>query len=347
MSKIVNVPTQAQLDFSQPNKVISLPRREAARLLRLAINGTMVIAGAGPGSVGGAAPAPLQPLSLLQRLTLRKNPSGMQSELNFNTADLALLQNVVIPLKGRIAARTPPADNVAGSKIIYAELLVPYGLPNDGGESATPMASVDSWEVEAVGQASAVAAEAAIFTGGTNTFAYDTTDPINVSASVEFTDALPGGPSMDIAISKDRLVLDAQDKSFEIKSVSPGELPLLFVIQAWNNNARAVLPGGQGSFIEASYGAGEVFISERPAENVQNSAARYGIPDGSMPTGAYFVDMTAIFGSPANIPIVGMSGGIPTLRFRLGAATTNPAWVDVLTIRGRWTKKGLDRLAGK
>lgn len=345
MAKTVNVPTQANFDFTTLQKTIPLPRREAARLLTLNLMGAFAVATGTTGSVGGAAPAPLQPLGAINQLKIAKNPSGMQGELNFSSAQLALLQNVVIPLKRRVASRTAPSAATTATYTVFAEMMIPYSLPGDDGETSTPVASADSWEVLVTGQSSAANLKAAIYTSADGTLSYDTTNPLTVSATVEFCDQLPGGPLMEIACAVDRFVLDSTEKSFDVKSIQPGEVPLLFVLQNWDNNVRAVLPGYQGSFIEASYGSGETFYSARPATNVYESQTRYGIRDGDMPTGAYFVDPVAIFGSVAKIPLVGQSGGTPSLRFRLGSAPTSPAWIDCLSIRGRWTKAGLAAIA--
>ena len=347
MAKTENVATNAIFDFSVLRKTIALPRREVASILRLALNGTFMLSDPGSGAagtVGGAAPAPLTPLGLIQELAIKKNPAGMQGALVFNSASLALLQNVVIPLKRRIAARTAVASGAAGTKTVYAELMLPYSLPGDKGAAATPMAGVESWDVEVNGQAAAATARDAVLTSCTMTFAYGT---LNVNATIEFADALPGGPLMEIACSYDRINLDVADKKAEIKSISPGEVPILHVMQAWDNNARAALAGTVTSpaWIEASYGAGEPYYQTREAENPIEMAGRYGIPDGSMPTGCYFVDPVAVFGGIEKVPLVGASGGTPTLRFRLGSAATSPAFVDVLSIRGRWTAAGLAALA--
>lgn len=347
MAKTENVSTNAIFDFSILRKTIPLPRREVAALVRLALTGAFSLTdpgGGAAGTVGGAAPAPLTPLGLISSLKIRKNPAGMQGEVNFNSSQTTLLQNVVIPLKRRVAARTAVASGAAGTKTVYAELMLPYSLPGDGGATAMPVAGAESWDVEVEGQSSAANARDAVLTSCTMTFAYTT---LNMQATVEFADALPGGPLMELACSVDRLVLDATDKKFEIKAISPGEVPLLFVMQNWDNNIRAVLPGTTGSWIEASYGAGEPYYTSRPDENSNESAARYGIRDGDMPTGAYYVDPIAIFGGADRVPLVGASGGTPSLRFRLGAATTSPAFVDVLSIRGRWTPAGLAKLRAR
>lgn len=347
MPKTINVATQAPFDFSILQKTIPLPRRESASLLTLYLNGDLTLTdpgGGAAGTIGGAAPAPLAPLGLINQLKVSQNPAGLQTELNFASSQLSLLQNVIIPLKRRVAARTPPSSGAAATYSVFAEMTIPYSLPGDPRFSAQPMASKDAWEVLVTGQSSAANARDAIYTSNTMTFTYATSSGINLSAQVDFTEALPGGAYMEIACSVDRLVIDSTEKSFPIKSVSPGQVPLLFVAQAWNNNARAALPGGQSTFLEAAFGAGETFYSARPALNQVESASRYGIRDGDMPTGAYFIDPAAVFGGIKKIPLVGQSGGVPEIRLRLGTAVTAPAWLDVLTVRGMWTPAGLQAI---
>lgn len=348
MSKKVNVPTVAQFDFTQLQKTIPLPRRESARLLRLALCDQFTLAsGSASGTVGGAAPAPLQPLGLIRGLKISKNPAGMQGTLNFAKEQLALLQNIVIPFKNRVAARTAPSSGAAASYEIYAEMMLPYSLPEDGDLTAQPMGDAESWEVEVSTQPDAATARDAVYTTNDRTFTYHTSSPVKLQASVEFADRLPGGPLMEIACSLDRFVIDSTQKSFEVKSVSPGEVPLLHVIQNWDNNIRAVLPGGNNSFISASFGAGEAYYESRPSENVQDSASLYAIRDGDMPTGAYFIDPVSVFGGVHKVPVVGQSGGTPNIRLNLGSAVTGTAFMDVLTVRGRWTAKGLAWLAAR